>query len=316
MGFLQNVRARVFGGDVSNLSVQEAGIGDELAAAGRALGRFMESTSLAMAKTQGKLNKNSAIMAEELCKTEVELIRARETIYDDAGKIQDIRIVTGNGRLIEVVDAAFYQFDALSVQAQFSATELATSSQSKVKQASIGASVGVSKGGGLLSRPRASGSVSGSASFSDVTVGTTFDSSVGVMRMNTLVVPNESASIPKPLLILQGPNIVIGAGAVSTNATTGARTLVVTITVTKKDGTTPNDGRILAIDTDGIDWEIVPSTNPPANPIQDAPQTDAGGILAIRLTRQQTPNAPPLESRQAAIGVRLGLATATATVTT
>ena len=33
-----------------------------------------------------------------MCKTEVEMIRARETVYDDDGHIQEVKIVTGKGR--------------------------------------------------------------------------------------------------------------------------------------------------------------------------------------------------------------------------
>jgi len=308
MGFLTNIKSRIFGGNVSDLTVQEASVGDELAAAGKAFGTLMEQVGLAVAHTQQQLDKNGAAIAEEMCKTEVEMIRARETIYGDDGKIKDIKIVTGKGKLIELASPVFYEHKFVAVQGEFTATELATSSQTKVRQASVGAgaTVGNPKKG-LFSRP-GSGSVSASASasFSDVTSGTTFDSSVGTMRMNVLIAPKDSIGIPKPPLILVGPKIAINALGPSTDATTGNRTVDVSIVVTKKDGSV-NDGKLLLIDADGIDWEVVPSTDPP--------KTDTQGELHIRLKRSQTPGGPPLESKQSTVTVRLGLVTASATVT-
>lgn len=316
MGFLTNIKSRIFGGNVNDLTVQEANVGDELAAAGKAFGTLMEQVGMAVAHTQQQLDKNGAAIAEEMCKTEVEMIRARETIYDQDGKIEDIKIVTGKGKLIELASPVFYEHKFVAVQGEFTATELATSSQTKVRQASLGASASVGKGKkGLLPRPgSASVSAAGSASFSDVTSGTTFDSSVGTMRMNVLIAPKDSIGIPKPPLILVGPKIVINALSPSTDATTGNRAVDVNVVVTKKDGTA-NDGKLVLIDSDGVDWEVVASTKPPSSPMAGASQTDADGVLHIRLKRPQTPGGPPLESKQSTLTVRLGLVTASATVT-
>jgi hypothetical protein len=153
---------------------------------------------------------------------------------------------------------------------------------------------------------------------------TSFDSSVGTMRMNALIAPKDSIGIPKPPLILVGPKITITSGSTATSESpaldAGSRNTIVTITVKTKDGATVNKGQVLSIDTGGIDWTMLPSLNPlsltnvPA-PIQDAPQTDDIGVVKIQLKRTLTPGSPPLESKKAAVTVRLGLVTATATVT-
>jgi hypothetical protein len=331
MSFLNNVKSRVFGGSVNDLTVQEADVSDELAAAGRAFGTLMEQVGLAVAETQRELDKNGAAIAEIMCTTDVEMIRARETFYDDDGNVKDIRIVTGIGKLIELASPVFYEHKFVALQGEFTAKELATSTQTKVRQAGASASGSIGPASGKANKfgskktsKTGSASASVSASFSDVTAGTSFDSSVGTMRMNALIAPKDSIGIPKPPLILVGPKITITSGSTATSESpaldAGSRNTIVTITVKTKDGATVNKGQVLSIDTGGIDWTMLPSLNPlsltnvPA-PIQDAPQTDDIGVVKIQLKRTLTPGSPPLESKKAAVTVRLGLVTATATVT-
>ena len=102
MSFLQNVRSKIFGGAVSDLTVQDADVGNELAAAGKAFGTLMEQVGLAVAHTQQALDNNGAKIAEEMCNTEVDMIRARETVYNDDGSFKELKVVTGKGRLIEL----------------------------------------------------------------------------------------------------------------------------------------------------------------------------------------------------------------------
>lgn len=325
MSFLKQVKTRVLGGAVNDLAIQDAGVGDELAAAGKAFGTLMEQVGLAVAETQKQLDKNGADITELMCETEVEMIRARETLYGEDGKITGIKIVTGKGRLIELASPVFYEHKFVALQGEFTAKELATSTQSKVSQAGVTASgsIGKKKQKGTKTSLTGSASASASASFSDVTAGSTFDSSIGTMRMNALIAPKDSIGIPKPPLILEGPKITIVAGATTTRSD-GTRTTPVIITVKKRNGDL-NFGRLLAIDADGVDWTIPSShtpyeqvkTTPPADPVVVAggPQTNNVGELKIDLTRTQTPGAPPLESKKAAVTVRLGLVTATATVT-
>jgi hypothetical protein len=317
MSFLKNVRGRIFGDAVNDLTVQEAGVADELASAGKAFGVLMEQVGLAVASTQKALDKSSAMVAEEMCKTEVEMIRARQTIYDDDGNANQIKIVTGKGRLIELASPVFYEQKFVSLQGEFSASEMATSSKTKVRQfgASVTASGGApskkgKKKGGIA--PSVSGSVS--ASSSDVESGTSFDSSVGTMRMNALLAPKDATVIPKPILTFTGIEIDIVAGNTAINAA-GDRTTEVTISVMKRaapTASTPNPasqanvGKLISVDTDGVDWEYV-----------GTPTTDGDGKLVVRLIRKQaaSPNAPALESKKIEVSARLGLKTVRATVT-
>jgi hypothetical protein len=317
MSFLKNVRGRIFGDAVNDLTVQEAGVADELASAGKAFGVLMEQVGLAVASTQKALDKSSAMVAEEMCKTEVEMIRARQTIYDDDGNANQIKIVTGKGRLIELASPVFYEQKFVSLQGEFSATEMSTSSKTKVRQFGVG----ISASGGAPSKkgkkksgiaPSVSGSVS--ASSSDVESGTSFDSSVGTMRMNALLAPKDSTVIPKPILTFTGIEIDIVAGNTTVNAA-GDRTTDVTIRLMKRaapTASTPNPaseanvGKLISVDTDGVDWEYV-----------GTPITDGDGKLVVRLIRKQvaSPNAPTLESKKIEVSARLGLKTVRATVT-
>jgi hypothetical protein len=316
MSFLNSVKSRVFGGSVNDLTVQEADVSDQLAAAGKAFGTLMEQVGLAVAETQRELDKNGAAIAEIMCTTDVEMIRARETIYDENGKVKDIKIVTGKGKLIELATPVFYEHKFVALQGEFTAKELATSTQSKVRQAGASASGSIGRASGKANKfgskktsKTGSASASVSASFSDSTGGTGFGSSVGTMRMNALIAPKDSIAIPKPPLILLGPKIAIAADATVTSllpADLGSRTTLVTITVKKRDGMTANIGQAISIDTDGIDWSVLPP---------GPPTTDTSGELKVELKRTLTPGAPALESKKAAVTVRLGLVTATATVT-
>lgn len=314
MSFLSTVRNRIFGGSVSALSVQEADVSDELAKAGEAFGTLMQGVFTAVAQTQQQLDKNGALIAEAMCKTEVEMVRARETRYDDDGNVEDIKVVTGKGRLIELTSPAFYECQYLTLQGEFKASELASSTQSKVRTAGVSGQAGTGAASaavnrGLFGRKKGSSSsgggqsVSASASFSDVTTGSTFDSSVGTIRMNTLYAPKDAVAIAQPPLVLVGPKItIIPAGPVTDEL--GSRSTAVAVQVTKHDGTTAIASRGLVIDTEGTDWTAAGG----------APTTDGDGKLIITLTRPQTPGAPPLAPKRVTLTVRLGLVTASAAV--
>ena len=311
MSFLKNVRSRVFGSAVSELSVQEADVGDELAAAGKAFGTLMERVGIAVAQTQQQLDRNGAAIAEEMCDTEVDMIRARESIYDNDGRIQEVHVVVGKGKLIELAAPVFYEYQYVTLQGEFTATELARSTQSKVRGTAVSGSAGFGvtrKAVGIFKRPTversASASLSASASSSDTTSGSTFDSSAGTMRMNLLIAPKQSVAIPKPPLILEGPRIRISPAGPQTDAAGNRRTDVI-ITVTRNDGTTAVQEKNLAIETDGVDWAVAGGL---------APKTNDKGVLVITLLRPQTPGDPPLAAKQVAVTVRLGLVSASATV--
>lgn len=322
MSFLRNVRSRIFGDAVDDLSVQEANVGDELAAAGRALGNLMERVGSAVALTQQQLDRNGAAIAEEMCNAEVDIIRARETRYDeDTGKVEDLVVVSGKGRLIELASPVFYEYQYLALQGEFTATELAISTQSKVRQAGASAQAGGGSSGGRGKRKASGGvSASASASSSDVTAGTTFDSSVGTIRMNTLIAPKQSIGIPKPPLVLVGPRIAILAGestsvkADAANGVRAGRKATVTITVTKlvKDTGTGKDeikavepGQDLAIDAGDAEWSVVGKA---------PPKTNQFGEVVLELLRPQPEGAPLLASKEVQVTVRLGLVNATAAV--
>jgi hypothetical protein len=338
MSFLRNVRSRILGGAVDDLSVQEASVTDELAAAGRAFGTLMEQVGTAVALTQQQLDRNGAAIAEEMCNAEVDIIRARETVYDEeTGKVKEVVVVAGQGRLIELASPVFYEYQYLTLQGEFTATELATSTQTKVQRAdaTVRAGGGSSRGRG---KRKASGGVSASvsASSSDVTTGTTFDSSVGTIRMNTLIAPKESVGIPKPPLVLVGPRIAIAA--VASTAVAAAldvipgREATVTVTVTKvvkatgagaeteteteagtgtgtatgmEDKVMPVKQQLLAIDAGEAEWSVV---------VGGLPRTNDAGEVVLRLFRPQPEGAPLLASKQVPVTVRLGLVNANASV--
>src|SRR5436305_171228 len=128
MNFLKNVKSRVLGEKIpspGDLTIQQADVSDELAAAGKAMGTFLEQVGLAVASTQQQLDRNGAHIAQLMCQTDVEMIRARETVYRDDGTIEEIIIVSGTGKLIELASPVFYEHKFVALQSQFTAKELA-----------------------------------------------------------------------------------------------------------------------------------------------------------------------------------------------
>ena len=316
MGFLSKVKDAVFGTSASALTVGDASVAGELANAGVAFGTLMEQVGLAVADSQRELDKNSAAITVEMCKAEVDIIRARQTVYGEDGKVKEILVTTGPGRLIELASAVFYEYKYVALQGEFTARELSQSTKTTVVSAGIGASGSISrtKNGLFNKRTTMTGSASGSATSSNTGTNTNADQSVGTMRMNALLAPKESTSIPKPVFVLKGPKISITPGATTTNAA-GDRTTTVTFLVKKKDGITPNADKPLVIDTDGIDWEITQAAPPANNGEPFEPKTDASGKVVVNLKRVKTPDAPSLESKKVSITVRLGLVLESQTVT-
>lgn len=251
-------------------------IGDEVEAAGVAFGDLVETTGMAIAKTQLRLDMNSAATAQALAQTQVDVIAARETIYDDSGNISDQVDHTMKLPLINFIDPVFYEWSHVRLQGQFYAMEVATATEARQKQYTKQSRTGqagllVLFGGGQTKNSYSSNTTqTGSESARDT--------SIGRMRMNSLLRPREDVTVPKPTQVIQGPNIQILQGQFTPNETDGvlqSRQMEVIIQYFTRAGE-PIPNKEFSVETGGLSWEYT-------NPAQR--QTDANGTVSITLRR-------------------------------
>lgn len=251
-------------------------VGDEVEAAGLAFGDMVETTGQAIAKTQLRLDLNSAATAQALAQTKVDVIAARETIYDDSGNITNQKDHTMKLPLINFIDPVFYEWSHVRLQGQFYAMEVATATEARqknyTKQDRTGqAGLLVLFGGGRTSSSTTTNEVERSTQSAS-------DTSVGRMRMNSLLKPREDVAVPKPTQVIQGPNILILQGEFTNNENNGvieSRQMEIVIQYFTRSGD-PIPNKEFSIESGGLSWEYT-------NPAQK--QTDGDGTVSITLKR-------------------------------
>lgn len=249
-------------------------IDDELDRAGVAFGDLVETTGEAIANTQLRLDLNSAATAQALATTQVDVIAARETTYHDNGSIDSQVDHTMKLPLINFIDPVFYEWSHVRLQGQYYAMEVATATQAKQKNYTRQTRTGqagllVFFGGGRTSN-RSSSSVVERESTSSR------DTSVGRMRMNALLRPREDVSVPKPVQVIQGPNIAILQSEFIADSSGGflsSRTMEIIIQYTTREGD-PIAGKSFSVDTNGLTWQYT-----------SAGITDSDGNVSVTLIR-------------------------------
>lgn len=287
MGTLvDKVRKSLFGEPV----LQQANVTSELRNAGTAFATLIEGIGKAVATTQRELDSTSGSIASAMAQTEVDTVQAVVTEYGDNGNIKAVNVVTGKTSALSIAVPAALAFKRVHLEASFVATEFSSAEHSNVNVNLVGVSVS-SKGAGI-------GGPSIGASFvnanTDRQTEQTQDSSVGSMSMTAQILPKPVVALTKPPLILKGPILklsatggpkVVNINPISNDPTAPPylerRSMMILVNLMKADAT-PNDGKIIAIDSAGLDWEMTDSLGVA---VTAGPTTDISGNFYIKVSR-------------------------------
>jgi hypothetical protein len=284
-----------------------ADVSDELLRSGMSFGKLVETTGQAVADTQLKLNETGAAMASTLATTLVDVIAVQETIYDDEGNIDSAQTFTRKLPLINFIDPVFYEWSAVRLQGQFSASELVSSQENKTTSGSssfgfggVGISFGIIGVGGI--------GTSSSTTTTTSDIDQSFDRSFGHVRASALLEPKRDIGVPAPRQVVRGPSLNVIAGEIVDVLTAGAltaRTMSALLELRRQDGS-PITGKSISIETDGAPWAF---TTPGAE------TTDASGQVAITLRRDFVGATPDTTPKDVVLSARLGLVSNSATLT-
>lgn len=291
MGALvDKVRKSLFGEPV----LQQANVTSEVRNAGTAFAALIEGVGKAVATTQRELDSTSGNIASVMAQTEVDTVQAIVTEYGDSGNIKDVNVVTGKTSALSIAVPAALSFKRVHLEASFVATEFSSAEHSNVNVNLVGVNVS-SKGAGI-SGPKISASFVNANT--DSQTEQTQDSSVGSMSMTAQILPKPVLALTKPPLILKGPQLTLSAiggskidniNPLSTDPTAPPylerRTMVILVKLMKADGTTPNNGKTIAIDSAGLDWEVTDSLGAAVTPVTAGPTTLASGDFYIKVSR-------------------------------
>lgn len=255
----------------------ETNINEELRRTSMGFGELITQVGQGVARTTLKLTETGSAAISALATTQVNVIAAHETTYDDAGQVTGHTAFTQKLPLINFVDPVIYQWSNVRVQGTFFARELstATSESYGYHQSKEGYGQGglfVIFGGGY-NRFSYSGQYGSSQTLHDT------DTSVGAVRLNALLEPRYDVGVPKPTQVVVGPSIQIMQGQVQ-EETSGnvlnARTMEVLLEYRRADGTAiPN--KELSVEADGIAWQYLVATST---------RTDTDGRVKIVLRRE------------------------------
>lgn len=284
-----------------------ADVSDELLRAGMSFGKMVETTGKAVADTQLKLNETGALMASVLATTLVDVIAVQESIFDDEGHLDSAVTFTRKLPLINFIDPVFYEWSAVRLQGQFSASELVTSNEAKSSTftdsfgvGGVGISFGVFGLGGIGT------SFTSTSNTSDIDQ--SFDSSFGHVRASALLEPKRDIGVPAPRQVIRGPSLNVIAGEIKDVLAAGAltaRTMSALMELRRQDGT-PIVGKSISIETDGAPWAFTTA---------GAETTDAQGQVAITLRRDFVGATPDTTPKDVVLSARLGLVSNSTTLT-
>ncbi len=278
------------------------GLASNLQSAGMSFGQLVASTGQAVADTQMRLNTTGAAMASALATTQVEVIAAQESIYDDDGHLHEARTFTRKLPLVNFIDPVFYEWTAVRLQGEFYASgfsgsaNVTATTQTETKQ----------PGSGAFGFIFGANKVDTQTNTSTVTVGatTTQERSFGHVRASALLQPKRDIGVPPPRQVVRGPSLNVVAGEIKDvmdGEVLQARTMAVLIELRRADGSAIA-GKAIAIDTDGAPWSYTDDT---------AMLTDAQGRLALTLRRDflaaVAGAAPDTAPKDVILSARLGL---------
>lgn len=283
-----------------------ADVSDELSRAGMSFGKLVEFTGKAVADTQLKLNQTGAAMASVLATTQVDVIAAQESIYDDEGNLDEAKTFTRKLPLINFIDPVFYEWTAVRLQGQFFASEIVASNETS--SSAFHSSDHSGNAGLFIVLGVGSTSVSYGSTTTKGDVDSSSDRSFGHVRASALLQPKRDIGVPPPRQVIRGPSLNVVAGEIVDVITGGklvARTMSALLELRKQDGT-PIAGKSLSIETDGAPWNFS---------VAGAETTDVAGQVAITLRRDFLGDAPDIAPKDVVLSARLGLVANSTTLT-
>lgn len=264
-------------GRASTLLAQDAAVSDEIARAGMGLGDLVKRTGLAVAATQNQLNATGSRTASALAETLVDLVAVVEKDYDDNGTLEDTKSYIRQLPLINFIDPVFYQWTSVRLQGRFVAREFASSASAETTTSS--GREGKGQSGLLLFLGGGSNNYQSSSTQIKRTTDSFNDTSVGQMRMNTLLEPRRDVGVPKPNQVIQGPRLSLIQGEIADvmdGTLITARTMSMIVQYNKRDGTAIS-GKSISIETDGVSWSYT---------VAGTTETNANGQIEITMRRE------------------------------
>jgi len=259
------------------------GLASNLQSAGMSFGQLVASTGQAVADTQMRLNTTGAAMATALATTQVDVIAAQESIYDDEGHLHEARTFTRKPPLVTFIDPVFYEWTAVPLQGEFYASgfsgsaNVTATTQTETKKPGSGA-FGFIFGANKVDTQTNTTTVTAGATTVTAGATTTQERSFGRVRASALLQPKRDIGVPPPRQVVRGPSLNVVAGEIKDvldGTVLQARTMAVLIELRRADGSAIAD-KAIAIDTDGAPWSYTDEA---------AVVTDAQGRLALTLRR-------------------------------
>lgn len=241
---------------LSSFSLAETGTaantGENVKNAGMAFGELVKQVGAAVASTQVRLNEITRDTAKALAENTIEVIAARQKIYNDDGTLSGENAVSNlvmKMPLASYVDVVNHEVAQVHLQGVFQSNGFTheasagstTSWGSSAAQLHIGAplSSGPSTATALARGAAAtSGGTSGPRSGYEVTTetqaayGSRSQTSFGQVRMNAEIRPRADIGVPKPPQVIRGPELTLiprPGGETKGSATVGDREVEVTV---------------------------------------------------------------------------------------
>ena len=277
--------------------------------AGVAFGTLVSKVGEAVGETMLELCQSGAATASKLATTQVDVIAIERKLYNDDGTYQDVDSVTTRLPLINFVDPVFYEWTNVRLQGYFAVNQFQSSFSSDtfshVSESGYGqAGLLLILGGGYNEDKFAGKTTQTSGTY-------TTESALGSMRMNALLTPKTDIGVPKPRMLIQGPQIAVLEGTItdvmdsSTPPKMTARTMDIILKYTKQDGS-PIGNKTLSVETQGMGWKY---KNPGATTT-----SVASGEVAIQLQRDFIGDTPDITPKDFVLTARIGLVSTSATI--
>lgn len=291
-------------GGASTPLALDAAVSDEIARAGLGLGDLVKLTGAAVAATQNQLNETGARTASALAETLVDLVAVEEKVYRDDGTLDTVKTHMRQLPLINFIDPVFYQWTNVRLQGRFVAREFSSTTESETNAHSHRDGSGQS--GLLIVLGGGYNNFQWSDSQTNRSTEVSRDSSMGQMRMNTLLEPRKDVGVPKPNQAIQGPRLTLIQGEISDVLDSGritARTMSMIVQFNRRDGSAIS-GKAISIETNGVSWSYVADAT-----------TNASGQVEIMLRREFLDEEAETTPVDIIVSARIGIVQNNTTIT-
>jgi hypothetical protein len=285
----------------------DSDVTDELSGGGVAFGEFVKSVGLAVAAAQTELDNNLAATAEQLSKTQIDVIAVFEQVTKDSDGSMDEGIIhLQKLPLINYLMPTAYQWKRVYLEADMNVQEFNSRSGFNIQQKAVSLNANVSGSASLLG-----GSITASTNFgfsntsTGVDASNSVDTAAGKLHMEATLEPRADVELPRPFILQKGPKLDVQVGSKaelkedSNDPTkiTGYQ-VVLTALLTKLDGS-PNDAKPLSV-----------TVSDPTMTFTSAGKTDAQGSMTVTVKRKVLDPATD-KPVQALVRTSFGLVTTT-----